>query len=154
MTDPAFRSAFAHQHRDPRGLVERIEAQIRERLEEALEMAGLKLLVQLRARDGRPAPEASREADRKEFEALAADLLAHLRTAFHAEVREEHRRELEQAEAGSRSERERFWAGQIFLARRLPNYWQRLERHEAAYVKARLEAPSTKAAWLHRLFRG
>src|SRR5262249_240519 len=50
MTEAPLGGAFPHQHRDPRGLHERIEAQIRERIEEALEMAGLKLLVDLRAR--------------------------------------------------------------------------------------------------------
>jgi len=150
VTDTPSHGAFPHQHRDPRGLVERIEAQIRERLQEAVEMAGLKLLVDLRARHGRPAPDTSSEADRREFEALATDLLAHLRTAFYVELSEESRRALEQAEARLQSARERLLAGQVLLARRLPDYWQRLERHEAAYLKTRLDAPTAKTGWLGR----
>ena len=63
--------AFPHQHDDPRGLVERIEAQLRDRITEALDMAGLKLMVDLRQRQGRPAPETSSDADRREFEQIA-----------------------------------------------------------------------------------
>ena len=152
MTGPPFRGAFPHQHHDPRGLVARIEAQLRERLEEAVEMAGLKLMVDLRARHARPAPETSSEADRREFEAIAAALLAHLRDAFHAQLGADERHQLERAEAGQPSEREAFLAGQVLLARRLPDYWQRFETHQAAYAETRLEAPPAKSGWLGRLF--
>ena len=152
MTEPPARGAFPHQHQDPRGLVARIEAQIRERLEEAVEMAGLKLMVELRAHNGLPAPETSSETDRKEFEAIAAALLAHLRVAFHAELGSEDRAALAQAEAEQRDERDRLLAGQVLLARRLPDYWQRFEAHQAAYARDRLEAPPTKGGWLGRLF--
>jgi hypothetical protein len=151
MPDPPLRGAFPHQHHDPRGLVERIEAQIRERLEEALEMAGLKLLVELRARHGRPAPVDSSEVDRREFASLTGDLLTHVSAAFHDELEEPDRRDLDRAESGAQSERERLLAGQVFLARRRPDYWQRLESYQAAYAKARLEAPAGRS-WLGRLF--
>ena len=154
MTEPPFRGAFPHQHHDPRGLVARIEAQIRERLEEAVEMAGLKLMVDLRARNGLPAPETSSERDRREFEAISAALLAHLRDAFHAELGADDRVALEQSEAGQPGERDRLLAGQVLLARRLPDYWQRFETHQAGYAKSRLEAPPTKAGWLGRLAGG
>ncbi|HEV8441683.1 MAG TPA: hypothetical protein VGT40_26650 [Methylomirabilota bacterium] len=153
MTDIPPRGAFPHQHRDPRGLGERIQAQIRERLEEAVEMAGLKLMVDLRARQGRPAPDTSSDADRREFQAIAADLLAHLRQAFSADLAGAERVGLEAAEGGHQSERDRLLAGQVFLARRLPDYWQRLERHQAAYVRQRLEAPPATGGWIGRLFR-
>ena len=151
MTSTPSHGAFPHQHHDPRGLVARIEAQIRERLEEAVEMAGLKLMVDLRARDGRPAPETSSEADRREFEAIAAALLAHLRGAFHAELGDSERADLERTEADQPTERERWLAGQVLLARRLPDYWQRVERYQVAYAETRLEAPPPKASWLGRL---
>jgi len=150
MSDPPLRGAFPHQHRDPRGLVERIEVQIRERLEEAIEMASLKLLVDLRARHGRPAPADTSEADRKEFASLTSDVLAHVSAAFQGELNE-HRQELERAEPSAHSERESRLAGQVLLARRLPDYWQRLEAHLAAYAKARLESPPARGGWLGRL---
>ena len=146
MTDTPPAGAFAHQHHDPRGLGERIRAQLGERLEEAVEMAGLKLLVDLRARHGHPAPETSSETDRREFEALAVDLLAHLQSAFHAE--------LERAEVAHPSGRARLLAGQVLLARRLPDYWQRFERYQTAYAGARLAAPASRSSRLGRLFGG
>jgi hypothetical protein len=153
MTEPSpFHGAFPHQHHDPRGLVARIEAQIRERLEEAVEMAGLKLMVDLRAHHRLPAPETSSETDRKEFEAIAAALLAHLRDAFHAELGADERAAVAQAEAGASGERDRLLAGQVLLARRLPDYWQRFEAHAAAYATGRLEAPLAKSNWFGRLF--
>ena len=154
MTDTPPAGAFPHQHHDPRGLGERIQAQLGERIEEAVEMAGLKLLVDLRTRDGRPAPEISSETDRQEFEALAADLLVHLRTAFHAELGAEDRAELERAEAGHPSGRGRLLAAQVFLARRLPDYWQRFERYQTAYAGARLAAPASRSGQLGRFFGG
>jgi hypothetical protein len=150
MPDSPLRGAFPHQHRDPRGLVERIEAQIRERLQEALEMAGLKLLVELRARHGRPAPVDSNEVDRREFASLTADILTHVSAAFREQLAEQDRRDLDRAESGAQSERERLLAGQVLLARRLPDYWQRLETYQTAYAKARLEAPAPRG-WLGRL---
>ena len=66
--------------------MERIQAQLRERIEEAVEMAGLGLMVELRRHHGRPAPDTDSAADRKEFEETSRALLAHLRSAFHAEL--------------------------------------------------------------------
>jgi hypothetical protein len=134
MTRPGpYRGAFAHQHGDPRSL--------RERIEEAVEMAGLALMVDLRRLHGRPAPEPSSAADRKEFEETAAALLAHLGAAFQAELPAQQRAGVARAEAGTRGEHERLLAGQVFLARHLPDYWQRFEVHRAAYVRTCLDAP-------------
>ena len=154
MSDTPPAGAFAHQHHDPRGLGERIQAQLGERIDEAVEMAGLKLMVDLRTRHGRPAPETSSEADRREFEALAGDLLAHLRNALHAELGAEDRAELERAEADHPSGRARLLAGQVFLARLLPDYWQRFERYQTAYAGAQLAAPASRSARLGRLLGG
>jgi len=154
MSSSPFPGAFPHQHHDPRGLVERIEAQLRDRIAEAVEMAGLKLMVDLRRRHGLPAPETTSDADRRDFEQMAAELLTHLRSAFRAELAAEERAEMERAEAGHEAPRESLLAGQVFLARRLPDYWQRFEVHRAAYTKARLETPPAKEGWLGRLFGG
>jgi len=149
-----FPGAFPHQHHDPRGLVERIEAQVRERIVEAVELAGLKLMVDLRQRQGRPAPETSSEADRRDFEQTAVELLSHVGSAFRDELAAEERAEMEQAEAGHEGPRESLLAGQVFLARRLPDYWQRFEVHQAAYARARLQTPPAREGWRGRLFGG
>jgi len=148
--------AFPHQHHDSRGLLERIQAQLRERIEEAIEMAGLKLMVDLRERHGRPKPETASEADRREFEATAAALLRHLRDAFHADLSAEQRVAFKRLEAGQPDPRERLLIGQVYLARQLPDYWQRFEQYRAAYAEARLSAPrdAPKAGWIARLLGG
>jgi len=151
VTDQPFRGAFAHQHGDSRSLIERINAQLRERIGEAVEMAGLELMVELRRRHGRPPPETSSAADRREFEETARELLTHLRDAFHGELTPEQRADLERGEAGA-AESERLLAGQAQLARQLPDYWQRFEAHRAAYATACLHAPAPKGGWLGRLF--
>jgi hypothetical protein len=156
MSSSPFPGAFPHQHEDPRGLLERIEAQLRERIEEAIEMAGLKLMVDLRERHGLPKPETASEADRREFEATAATLLRHLRDAFHADLSVEQRGAIGRLEAGQSDPRERLLIGQVYLARQLPDYWQRFEAYRAGYAEARLSAPvhAPRAGWLSRLFGG
>jgi hypothetical protein len=151
MSEPG-RGAFPHQHGDPRRLRERIQAQLYERIEEAVEMASLALLVELRRRQGRPAPEEASEVDRREFQANAETLLVHLRETFHSSLTPEQRAALARAEAGARTARERLLLGQVFLARLLPDYWQRFEALQAAHAEARLGAPPP-AGWLTRLLR-
>ena len=147
-----FRGAFGHQHGDPRGLRERIQAQLRERIQEAVEMAGLELMVELRRRHGQPVPDTDSAADRAEFEQTARALLRHLRTAFDAELAAEQREGLGRAES-SAGEPEPLLAGQAFLASHLPDYWQRFETYRAAYARGQLDAPPTRGGWLSRLLR-
>jgi hypothetical protein len=147
--------AFPHQHGDPRGLRERIESQLRQRIEEAVEMAGIELLVALRRRQNRPAPEPASPGDREAFLALSAELLAHLREAFAAELDPAGREGLVRAEAEANDSRTRALRGQVFLALRLPDYWQRFDRYRLAYLQRRLAEPGPAAGnWLRRLFGG
>jgi hypothetical protein len=151
MSEWPMRGAFPHQHGDPRGLIERIQAQLRERIEEAVEMAALKLMVDLRAASGRPAPESTSPADRAEFEATARAALAWLRDAYVAELPPALRLPYEQAEAAAADEPARLLTGQVWLARRLPDYWQRFERYQRQYAEQRLASPAGPR-WLRRLF--
>ena len=151
MSESPRRGAFAHQHGDARGLVERIEAQLRERIEEAAEMAALKLMVELRAETGRPAPESTSAADRAEFQATTRALLARLREAFLAELPGELRPRFDAAEAAATDEPARLFAGQVFLARQLADYWQRFERYQRDDAERRL-AEARRLGWLKRLF--
>ncbi len=145
--------AFPHQHRDPRGLRERIDAQLRDRVEEAVEHASLAVVAEQRRRAGRPAPEPSSAADRREWEAVTLGLLGHLRAAFDATLDPAERARLVEAEAPHAAGRDRLLAAQVFLARLLPDYWQRLETHQAAFEPG--EAASGRGpGWLRRLFGG
>ena len=131
--------------------MERIEAQLRERIEEALEMAALKLMVDARAQTGRPAPESTSPADRTEFETITAALLARLREQFAADLPDEQRARLAQSEAEAPDSSARLLAGQVFLARHLPDYWQRLERYQREDAERYL-AETRRPGWLKRLF--
>lgn len=151
MSEWPVRGAFPHQHGDARGLIERIQAQLRERIEEAAEMAALKLMVDLRVATGRPAPESTSTADRAEFEATTRALLGWLRDAYLAELPAELRPRFEQVEAAAGDEPARLFTGQVWLARRLPDYWQRFERYQLRYAEQRLADPGGPG-WLKRLF--
>lgn len=151
MSEWPFRGAFPHQHGDARGLLERIEAQLRERIEEAVEMAAIKLMVDRRAAAGRPPPESTSAADRAEFESTARALLVWLREAYVAELAPAQRPLLEEAEAAARGEPARLLAGQVWLARRLPDYWQRFERYQGRYAAQEPTEPG-KPGWIRRLF--
>ena len=139
---------------DPRGLPERIDALLRERLEEAVEFVCMDLLVQLRRAHGRPAPEAKSAGDRQEFQALVRELLRHLRAAFLEGLAPADLQKVSQAEdAQGKEELSRLLAGQTALARTLPDYWQRFETLKTAFTQARLGAPPPRTGILDRFFR-
>ena len=151
MSEWPLRGAFPHQHGDARGLMERIQAQLRERIEEAVEMAALKLMVDLRAATGRPAPESTSTTDRAEFEGGSRALLAWLRDVYVAELPPDLRPHFDEAEAAAGDEPARLLAGQVWLARRLPDYWQSFERYQRQYALRQLADPAG-SGWLKRLF--
>ena len=151
MSEWPHHGAFPHQHGDARGLMERIEAQLRERIEEALEMAALTLMVEARARTGQPAPDSTSTADRAEFQTITAVLLTRLREHFAAELSDDQRVRLAGVEAAVSDVSARLLAGQVFLARQLPDYWQRLERYQREDAERYL-AEARRPGWLKRLF--
>jgi hypothetical protein len=152
MDNPFHTKGLRHGSNDPRGLLERIDAQLGERIEEAVEMAALELLVELRKRHHGPAPVSDSQADRDEFHALTGDLLGYLREAFATEIPAERRAALARAETSGSGKRERALRGQVLLAKQLPDYWQRFEVHRAAHADARLSAPPPPPGFLKRLF--
>jgi hypothetical protein len=151
MENPFRTTGLRHGKDDPRGLRERIDAQLSERIEEAVEMAALHLLVELRKRRNLPAPEVDNRTDRDEFSALAADLLRYLGQAFERELTHEQRHELEQTRTGGAGTRARELRGQLYLSRQLPDYWQRFETHRAAHAEGRLSSPSGGPGFLKRI---
>ncbi len=113
-------------------------------------MAALKLMVDLRAQRGRPAPESTSVEDRAEFQAIARTLLARTREAFVVDLPSDLREALTRAEAAGSDEPARLLAGQVFLARHLPDYWQRFERYQGERAAQEL-AEAAKPGWLRRL---
>ena len=78
-------------------------------------------------------------------------MLGRLRERFVADLPPELHARYEQAEASVAEEAARPLAGQVFLARQLPDYWQRFERYQREDAEARL-AEAAKPGWIRRLF--
>lgn len=127
---------------DPRGLLERIDEQVRERIEEALDFLLLDLLGRLRRAQGRPGPAEGNARDLREYEALARDLLQALET------------ECGQAHADPAPPAQELTAlldRQVRHAKALPDYWQRFEAVTERFRASRLEAAG-RLSLLRRLF--
>lgn len=148
---PTGPGAFGHQHGDPRGLAERIAAQLGERIVEAAEMAALELLVGVRQKAGRPAPEENNPRDRAEWVTLTGELLAHVRATLRGGLAEATLAAMDAAETAGTDARSGLLLGQVHLARRLPDYWQRFDAARLAFFEARLGGASTDGGWLRRL---
>ncbi len=131
-------SSLRRDSRDSRGLLERIEAQLRERLEEAVDFSSLDLMVELRRRHGGPLPTEKSRRDRAEFEALAREFLEFLTRAFLSRLDGREAEKLRQVEATTKENRP--IAIQTYLARSLPDYWQRFEEISADFSRERLAA--------------
>lgn len=149
MSSP-FGTSLRRDPGDPRGLLERIDGVVRERIQEAIDLVCLDLQVQLRRQRGQAPPEAQNAKDREEYKLLVSEFLAHLRAAYWAELSEADRRMVAETGAG-RDERERLLAVQVALAKHRPDYWQRFEAFRLAFVQERLAAPPPKPRFLDRL---
>jgi hypothetical protein len=130
-----------------RDLLSLIDAELRERLEEAIDHACLSAIVaERRARDAAP-PRADDDRDREEFTATVRALLERLRDEIPADTDGPVR-----ADAHA-DEEWRLLALQMARAKALPDYWQRFEairlRFTADYVASR----GSRSGILGRLFR-
>jgi hypothetical protein len=146
--------AFRHQHGDPRSLRDRIDAQLRARLEEAVEMAGLDVVVEARKRAGGRAPEDGNVRDRNEVLAMAGSFLDTLHQRLSPALPDDARAAFEAAMDSASDGRTRQLAGQVFLAKRMPDYWQRFEEVRADFTRERLGRISQSPGWLRRRFGG
>jgi hypothetical protein len=151
MTDNPFPTSLRRRADDQRPLIDRINAQVLERIEEAVEMSALELMVALRKAEGQPAPETGNAADREEFHARGREMLEAIAEAFRVELGPDDRAALAAAEARGSDQQSRRLAGQVHLAKTLPDYWQRFEAHRAAHCQRRLSAARKPGGWLQRL---
>jgi hypothetical protein len=116
---------FRHPDRSA-DLSTRIEFEVRERLEEALDYVCLDALVRDRRARGLPPPATDSAADRRAYADNVLALLDRLRQELAAEMSPEERRRADAGE-GNGDEQARGIALQVALARRLPDYWQRFD---------------------------
>jgi len=136
---PPFPASLRRNPDDPRGLLERIDAQLRERLEEAVEFFCLDLLVKVRRAGNRSLPEEKSARDRREFEQLVGEFLAFLRSGFLERLDKEEAarlRSIEREATGNPAQR--LVAFQVQLAKALPEYWQVFDEYTARFTRQRL----------------
>jgi hypothetical protein len=134
---------FRHPDRS-HDLNTRIEHEVRERLEEAIDYVCLDALVRARRARGLPAPEAGNADDRRAYTEHVVAFLDRLRVAIAPSAGDADPQRLDVT--GSPEARQtRLVAAQVALARSLPDYWQRFEAVSVAYLSdAGSEAPSAE----------
>lgn len=139
----------------PRDLRALVDAEIRERIEDAVDHGVLDIMVEARRRRGRPAPAADSASDRAEFEAEVRALLEHLAAQLEPALDARQRDQADEAlgRAG-RDPMGRLLARQIALAKALPDYWQRFDTARQAYAAQRLQSGSERRGLLGRLLSG
>jgi hypothetical protein len=131
---------FRHPDRSA-DLAARIEFEVRERVEEAVDHACLEALVRGRRARGLPAPVADSPADKQAYEAGVVTFLRLLQHEIAAGLTPEARRKLD--EPVPADEETRLVTVQVRLARTLPDYWQRFDAIRARYLaEAAQEGPS------------
>jgi hypothetical protein len=134
---------FRHANR-AHDLVTRIEHEVRERLEEAVDFVCLEALVNSRRASGGRAPVADNAADRADYQAHVAAFLRLLASELRAA-------ELSPARAIAGDDAQ-LLARQVALARTLPDYWQRFEALSARYLAEPAASGGQGRSRLARLF--
>jgi len=133
---------FRHANR-AHDLATRIEHEIRERLEEAIDFVCLDAVVRGRQARGLPPPAANSAADRAEY---TQQVLAFLRL-LDAKIAP-----AERARPDTSEEQSRLLAGQVVRARTLPDYWQRFETVSARFLAEPPPSGGERRGVLARLF--
>ena len=142
--------------RDPEAgdLATRISAGIRQRIEEAVEVACLDILVNVRQSQGLPAPAADRDDDRAEFDQLVRQLLTRLQTHLVAPLDDSLRSKITQVERNAAEPVEKLMAVQVALARELPDYWQRFDAIRTDYAAERSSGRESSGLFRRLFGRG
>jgi len=147
-----FGTSLRRDPSQPADLNARIEAQLRERLEEAVDFVCLEALVKRRRALSLPAPSADNTRDREEFTRSVHTFLAELSSAIAPTLSDEQRRKVAAAaERGPGDETQRLLGVHVVLARELPDYWQRFETARTVYAE-HLDSGSERRGLLARLF--
>jgi hypothetical protein len=124
----------------------RIDLEVRERLEEAVDFVCLEALVQVRRARGLPAPAADNAADRRDYLANVSVFLTLLQRDLTKDLTAEQRSRLGVATAGPGDSQAQLVTAQVALARLLPDYWQRFDTVRAHYLGSAASEPERGAA--------
>jgi len=150
--DPHFGTSLRRDPSQPGDLSARIDAQLRERLEEAVDFVCLDVLVQRRRALALPPPSADNQRDREEFTRSVRTFLERLKAALLPDLGPEPRAKVAAAEAAPGAEDARLLGVHVVLARELPDYWQRFEAARTAYAAEQVTSGGERRGMLGRLF--
>ena len=128
----------------PRDLLSLIDAELRERLEEAIDHACLDAMVSARRTADEPLPKADDARDREEFTATVRALLERLCDEIPADANDA-ARATPTTEDARTGEEWRLLAIQMARAKALPDYWQRFDALRARFTADYAAAPSRGA---------
>jgi hypothetical protein len=126
---------FRHPDRS-HDLGRRIEFEVRERLEEAIDYVCLDALVRSRRAHGLPPPAADNPDDRRAYLVNVLAFLELLRQELVGELSAEQRRKVLNTAPEGGDEQAQLVAVQVALARLLPDYWHRFDAVQARYLAA------------------
>jgi hypothetical protein len=112
----------------------RIEFEVRERVEEAVDYACLEALVRARRARGLAPPSADSAEDKAAYAANVLAFLERLRRELTADLQPELRDKVREATSSLGDEQTRLVSAQVTLARLLPDYWQRFDAARARYL--------------------
>lgn len=150
-----FNTALRRGPDDPRDLVARVDAEIRDRLGEAVDFACLESMVSWRRTRGQPPPAADNARDRAEFDRRVETFLGRLADAMVGALDAEQQRTLAEAGRAAGDRLGQLIAVQVVLAKRLPDYWQRFEQirdaHAAEADDATAPSGRDRPGWLERI---
>jgi len=130
---------FRHPDRS-HDLGTRIEFEVRERLEEAVDYVCLDALVRARRARGLPPPAADNADDRRAYTVNVLAFLELLRREIVGGLSAEDQRKVLNATPAGGDEQAQLVAVQVALARLLPDYWQRFDAVQARYLAAPAES--------------
>jgi len=136
-----------------RDLLSLVDAEVRERIEEAVDFVSLDVIVQHRRGRGLPPPAAESADDRREFEAGVIAFLERLTADLTEGLSAEQQRKLEDTASRAGHDRiARLVAIQVALAKQLPDYWQQFEAIRARHTEARGASSGERRGFLARFF--
>jgi hypothetical protein len=153
MAHPYFNTSLRRSGGQPRDLLARVDMEVTERLEEAVDFVCLDAMVQRRRARGLPEPAADSDRDRDEFHGRVAAFLERLCREVAAAAPPELRRKAEAPLEQPGTDRVRqLLAVQVALAKELPDYWARFDAVRLAYVAEDDDSGRQRRGLLGRLF--
>ena len=140
---------------EPPDLIARVDAEVSDRIGEAVDFVCLESMVQTRRAGGLPAPATDSARDRAEFDRRVETFLVRLGDAMLASLDAERQGSLAAAGRAASDRLAQLIAVQVALAKLLPDYWQQFEQvRVASALETDVPAPASgrdRPGWLDRL---